>query len=63
MMESVTVFCVSCGKEFLVFPLGSSTEIRPVLCQCCEEKTERSESSSDDGIDVKAILEEEEWNS
>jgi DNA-directed RNA polymerase subunit RPC12/RpoP len=60
-MKATTVFCISCGKEVLVFPLGT-TEIRPVTCHRCREKAEwqAKPSSPDDRIDLKAILEGQE---
>jgi DNA-directed RNA polymerase subunit RPC12/RpoP len=63
-MEATKVFCTSCGKEVLVFPLGSLTEIRPVTCHRCREKAEwqAKSSSLDDRIDIKAILDEQERN-
>jgi DNA-directed RNA polymerase subunit RPC12/RpoP len=61
-MEATTVFCISCGKEVLVFPLGSSTETRPVTCHRCRERAEwqAKSSSPDERIDLKAILEVQE---
>ena len=45
-MEATTVFCISCGKQVLVFPLGSLTEIRPVTCPRCREKEEERERNN-----------------